>query len=117
GRKINSAEHQLTFIKYLRGIADSQIDPVEAVKAYHGELEKMNIKPKRSLKDDLTQTVTSDSYNGTSKPATGKAASAKPASSQPAKSGGKTFDPLPDFSTMTPAEKMEWNLNRIRKSI
>ncbi|MDD3586206.1 MAG: hypothetical protein PHQ75_03400 [Thermoguttaceae bacterium] len=114
GRKINSAEHQLTFIKYLRGIADSQIDPVEAVKAYHGELEKMNIKPKRSLKDDLTQTVTSDSYNGTSKPATGKPASAV---SPSGKSGGKTFDPLPDFSKMTPEEKMEWNLNRIRKSI
>lgn len=113
GRKINSAEHQLTFIKYLRAIADSEIAPVEAVKAYHGELDKMNIKPKRSLKDDLTQTVTSDSYNGSSKPLPGKGTS----TAKPAAGGGKTFDPLPDFSQMTAAEKMAWNLNRIRKSI
>src|SRR6185503_18878853 len=39
GRKINNCEHQLTFVKYLRAIADGQVQPEEAVRAYHGELE------------------------------------------------------------------------------
>ena len=38
GRKINNAEHQLTFVKYLRAVADDQIEPAEAVRAYHGDL-------------------------------------------------------------------------------
>ena len=31
GRKINNAEHQLSFVRYLRAVADDQIDPKEAV--------------------------------------------------------------------------------------
>ncbi len=38
GRKINNAEHQLSFIHYLRAVADDQLEPAEAVKAYHGAL-------------------------------------------------------------------------------
>ena len=38
GRKINSSEHQLTFVRYLRAIADDQVLPEEAVRAYHGDL-------------------------------------------------------------------------------
>jgi hypothetical protein len=53
GRKINSAEHQLTFVKYLRAIADGQFAPAEAVRSYHGELEKLRIKPHRPLDEDL----------------------------------------------------------------
>ncbi len=63
GRKINNAEHQLTFITYLRAIADGQIGAEEAVKAYHGDLQKLNIKPKRSLEEDMKTTATSLSYN------------------------------------------------------
>ena len=36
GRKINNAEHQLSFIQYLRAVADDELRPEEAVKAYHG---------------------------------------------------------------------------------
>ncbi|MBW3600384.1 MAG: hypothetical protein KY475_24360, partial [Planctomycetes bacterium] len=38
GRKINNAEHQLSFVKFLRLITDGAISPEEAVRAYHGVL-------------------------------------------------------------------------------
>jgi hypothetical protein len=57
GRKINNAEHQLSFIKYLRRLADGEIVPMEAVRAYHGDLEELKIRPARSLADDLTPTT------------------------------------------------------------
>ena len=56
GRKINHSEHQLTFVRFLRELADGNIQPEEAVKAYHGELQKLDIQPHRSLTDDLTVT-------------------------------------------------------------
>lgn len=52
GRKINNAEHQLSFIEQLRALADGNTTPPEAVKAYHGMLQKLGIKPIRSLADD-----------------------------------------------------------------
>ena len=63
GRKINNAEHQLSFIKYLRAVADDELGPEEAVKAYHGDLQKMGIRPHRSLADDLQPTETASSYS------------------------------------------------------
>ena len=68
GRKINNAEHQLSFVQYLRAVADDQMTPEEAVKAYHGALEKLGIRPHRSLADDLQQTETASSYSGTTSP-------------------------------------------------
>jgi len=62
GRKINLSDHPLTFIRYLRLIADNQIDPVEAVKAYHSELDRLGIKPARPLQQDLQRTTTRLSY-------------------------------------------------------
>lgn len=56
GRKINNAEHQLSFVAQLRAIADGQIEPAAAVKAYHNELSKLRISPHRSLADDLQST-------------------------------------------------------------
>jgi hypothetical protein len=56
GRKINRAEHQLTFIKFLRSVVDREIDPKEAVAAYHGELQKLNIRPRLRLEQDLELT-------------------------------------------------------------
>jgi hypothetical protein len=53
GRKINSAEHQLSFVEQLRALADGDIRPVEAVTAYHAALGKLRIKPHRTLEDDL----------------------------------------------------------------
>jgi hypothetical protein len=53
GRKINNAEHQPSFITHLRALADGNAQPAEAVRAYHGDLEKLRIKPHRSLNEDL----------------------------------------------------------------
>jgi hypothetical protein len=53
GRKINNAEDQLTFVRFLRLLADGEILPPDAVRAYHSELEKLDIQPHRSLEDDL----------------------------------------------------------------
>lgn len=64
GRKIKDAEHPLTFISFLRSIVDDALDPREAVKAYHCELQKLNLPPKRSLDEDLKTTVTELSYGG-----------------------------------------------------
>jgi hypothetical protein len=56
GRKINSAEDQVTFIRFLRRITDGEIGPVEAVRAYHGELESLGIIPRRNVAEDLELT-------------------------------------------------------------
>jgi hypothetical protein len=62
GRKINAAENQLSFVQYLRLVADDQILPAEAVKAYHGALQALGIPPRRSLDQDLVLTSTPGSY-------------------------------------------------------
>jgi hypothetical protein len=56
GRKINNAEHQLLFITHLRALADGQLEPAEAVRSYHANLSRLNIKPNRRLDDDLKAT-------------------------------------------------------------
>ena len=38
GRKINAAEDQPAFVRILRAVADGDVRPQEAVRAYHGEL-------------------------------------------------------------------------------
>lgn len=63
GRKINNAEHQLAFIEMLRLITDGRISPEEAVRAYHGVLQALGIKPRLSLEKDQELTDTSMSYN------------------------------------------------------
>jgi hypothetical protein len=115
GRKINNAEDQLSFIYYLRAVADDQLSPEEAVKAYHGALQKLGIKPQRSLADDLQKTETASSYSGT----TGKRVSGQPA---PAASAAGTAPrgngaAMPDFSKMTQAEKIQWNLDRWKRIV
>lgn len=52
GRKIKDAEHPVTMVRYLRAIVDHQITAEEAVKAYHGDLQKLDISPKRDLEAD-----------------------------------------------------------------
>ena len=59
GRKINNAEHQLSFIKHLRALADGHIEPAEAVRSYHSELAKLKIAPHRVLADDLKPSLPS----------------------------------------------------------
>ncbi len=66
GRKINNAENQLAFVHFLRLIVEGQVGPVEAVRAYHGVLQRLGTRPTRSLDDDLQLTEQSMSYAGTS---------------------------------------------------
>jgi len=63
GRKINHAEHQLSFIQQLRAIADGQIKPIEAVHEYHASLQKLGIPPTRTLDNDLRQTCPTTNYS------------------------------------------------------
>ena len=62
GRKIKDAEHPLSMVAVLRRVADGEIEPDEAVRAYHGELQKLGIEPKRSLADDSQLTACELSY-------------------------------------------------------
>ena len=110
GRKINHSEHQLTFVRYLRAVADDQIDPAEAVRAYHGDLAKFGIRPYRTLDEDMQLTVTASSYSGTN----GK--SKRPAQ-QPAAGATSTANEDPDFAAMSQAEKVQWNLDRWKRII
>jgi hypothetical protein len=64
GRKINNAENQLAFIQFLRLIADGQIGAAEAVRAYHAVLDRLGIRPHRSIEEDLKPQATSMSYGG-----------------------------------------------------
>lgn len=107
GRKINNAEDQLTFVRYLRAVADDLIEPAEAVRAYHADLQRLGIRPHRSLQDDLQQTPAALSYAG-APPA--RSSASKPPRPQPATE-------VPDFSKMTQAEKIQWNLQRWKRII
>jgi hypothetical protein len=110
GRKINNSEHQLTFVRYLRAVADDQILPAEAVRAYHGDLQKLGIRSYRTLDDDLQWTSTSSAYAGTS--------GGPPARQAAPRSAGRRPQPAePDFSKMTPAEKAMWNIERWKRII
>src|SRR2546423_7265256 len=64
GRKINNAENQLAFIHFLRLIADGEISAEEAVRAYHGVLQKLGVRPHRSLEDDLQLQTNVMNYGG-----------------------------------------------------
>ncbi len=56
GRKINLSEDPLSFIEFLRRIADEEIGPIEAVKAYHSALKTAKIEPLRQLPVDIELT-------------------------------------------------------------
>jgi hypothetical protein len=53
GRKINLAESPLDIVRLMRQVVDGAIQPTEAVKAYHGELQKQKIRPTRPLEVDV----------------------------------------------------------------
>ena len=118
GRKINNAENQLAFIRFLRHIAEGDITAEEAVKAYHGVLEQLRIKPQRSLNDDLVLQTNVMSYDGN-----GAVISVAPKSTRGEKTvctcPGKTkraappsLNGEPDFATMTSAQKVAYQKAR-----
>jgi hypothetical protein len=107
GRKINNAEHQLTFVKYLRAIADGEVQPEEAVRAYHADLGRLGLRPYRSLEEDLTRTEAATGYAGQS-------TARRPRGSATRLTAASGPDE-PDFSKMTQAEKVQWNLERWKR--
>jgi hypothetical protein len=100
GRKINNAENQLAFVRLLRWIADGEIAPEEAVRAYHGVLQQLGIAPYRPLEKDRELQTGVMSYGGN-----GVMISA------PAPTNGQ-----PDFRTMTTAQKVAYHRARLRVS-
>jgi hypothetical protein len=64
GRKINAAEHQFTFVTFLRAVADGEVGAVEAVRGYHAALQKAGIAPHRDLAADLVRSPTAAAYGG-----------------------------------------------------
>jgi hypothetical protein len=124
GRKINNAENQLAFIRFLRYIADGEVTAEEAVKAYHGVLQQLGIKPQRSLKDDMILQTNVMSYdgsgtvvnlpagaaspNGPARPKTVCACGCKTGTSNASCSGNGE----PDFRTMTAAQKVAYQKAR-----
>jgi len=53
GRRILVSEDPVSYVRFLREVADENISPEEAVKAYHGALQEKGISPVRSLQDDM----------------------------------------------------------------
>jgi hypothetical protein len=129
GRKINNAENQLAFVRFLRLIADGDITAEEAVRAYHGVLERLDIRPHRSLEADLQLQTNVMNYggNGTaiSFPSPAKASATRTSTDRggcncgcggqggtstcsgsraQSQAGGE-----PDFTRMTPAQKIAYH--------
>ena len=52
GRKINLAEDPLAMVSFMREVASGNIQPLDAVKAYHAGLQKNGLTPARSLAAD-----------------------------------------------------------------
>ncbi|MCI0493001.1 MAG: hypothetical protein L0Z07_08705 [Planctomycetes bacterium] len=132
GRKINNAENQLAFVEMLRRIADGEITAEDAVKAYHGVLQRLNIQPRKSLADDMQLTTGVMSYGGDAQvsvpagvpmPASQAKSTADCGCGGPSKETcacpGKHLNAvesapnaLLDFSMMTVAEKLAWNKSK-----
>ena len=130
GRKINNAENQFAFIRFLRLIADGEVGAEEAVRAYHGVLQRLGVKPQRSLEDDMKLQTNVMSYAGNGKVVSVPPAAAKPAAAVKEKAhadcgcrcngGGcngkaKTVagnGQVVDFKKMTPAEKVAYHKAR-----
>jgi hypothetical protein len=91
-------------------VADDQLGPEEAVRAYHGALGQLRIRPHRSLADDLQRTDTASSYSGE------VSTVARPRPTAAASTSKRNADE-PDFAKMTQAEKVQWNLERWKRII
>lgn len=124
GRKINNAENQIAFIHFLRLIADEQISPEEAVRAYHGVLQNLGIRPHRTLEEDMQLQTGVMSYGGDGvtrsipvssngrAPAKEKAETKSTQCQCHSHKSKATSNGEPDFSSMTSAEKIAWNKAR-----
>lgn len=114
GRKINNAENQLAFVRFLRLIVDGELEPSEAVRAYHAVLEKLEIRPRRSLEDDLVLETGVMSYGGSEQ----KTISLPPSTSDPQTvspetADSATVDASPDFASMTSEDRLAYHRSRL----
>jgi len=109
GRKINNAENQLAFIRFLRLVVDGELEPVDAVRAYHAVLDKLGLKPRRSLEDDLVLESGVMSYGGST---TVVSLPPRPPSGKPA-----VDQATPDFATMTPEQRLEYHRQRLNRML
>ncbi|MBI3407894.1 MAG: hypothetical protein HY040_06005 [Planctomycetes bacterium] len=116
GRKINHAENQLAFIRFLRLIADGEISAEDAVRAYHGVLQKLGIKPQRTLEEDMQLQTGVMSYGGSgttiSLPSTLKSPVAAARSAIHRNDDKSRGSAEPDFRKMTAAEKVAYQKAR-----
>jgi hypothetical protein len=132
GRKINNAENQLAFIHFLRLIADGEVSPEEAVRAYHGVLQRLGVKPRRALEEDMRLQTNVMSYGGSGVTVSAPTASngrpqqagcacrcacqneavAHPDAAPPNTASQSEGDGQPDFQRMTPAQKVAYHKAR-----
>ena len=137
GRKINNAEHQLAFIEMLRLITDGRITPEEAVRAYHGVLQAKGITPKLRLDQDLQLTDQAMSYSGSGSRTTVVRPQPTPSAIPTAerssfnaggdgrqsgaenqhtpKSWPRHPNGTPDFSAMTPGQRVTYDQARLKR--
>jgi hypothetical protein len=115
GRKINQAENQLAFIEFLRRIADGDLEPIEAVRAYHAVLQRLGIAPHRSLEVDLTLQTSVMSYGGSSRTISLPASNGNTTAAAPANS--REFTGAPDFAAMTSEQRLAYHLQRLNQSL
>lgn len=111
GRKINNAENQLAFVRFLRLIADDVLEPVEAVKAYHAVLEKLGISARRSLEDDLELQTGVMSYGGSG------GVISLPGRNEASTGGAAVQDVSPDFAAMTSEERLAYHRERLNHTL
>ncbi|MES2793497.1 MAG: hypothetical protein V4719_28045 [Planctomycetota bacterium] len=139
GRKINQAENQLAFIEFLRLITDGVVSPEEAVRAYHAVLEKLGVRPHRSLEEDLTLKTGVMSYGGSGTTISAPPPQPKPApveataplapsveapiaapvvaAKEPVAPATAASSALaaPNFTKMTSAEKLAYHRERLKR--
>lgn len=101
GRKIINSENQLAFIKMLRLIVDGAISPEEAVRAYHGVLQELGIRPYRSLEDDMELIEPNLAYVKT-RPAVSVSVATKPETTDMAPTAAPVDQAAPDSEDTTP---------------
>lgn len=120
GRKINQAENQLAFIEFLRLIADGVIEPEEAVRAYHSVLQKLGVRPQRTLDEDLILRTNVMSYGRSSTTISVPNASSTP-SKTPVPQAVVATEVVPgekpDFARMTSDQRLQYHLDRLKRSL
>ena len=123
GRKISNAEHQLSFVQFLRWIADGQIAPEEAVRAYHGVLEGLGVRPIRPLAEDMKLTEPALAYvRPGAAPAKRFVGAGSDGPRSIEASGGAVSHPTradgsPDFANMTSEQRLAYHKARLDKAI